>query len=153
MAVENTLKEVWKAHPDLDTRIQLERGTSELIRGNKQTALSIFLHLVQSVDPNYAEAWNKAATCYFVLGDMQSSLEASEKTLKLLPQHFRAMDGLGLIQYETKRFKMAAMTFRRSLQIDPWSPVSSRLAICLDLLHGSDLEDEQGAAEGTAPYE
>lgn len=152
IAVEETMKELWKAHPDPAMRSRLDGGIADLLRGNREKALIAFKELVHD-DPDYAEAWNKASTCYFMLGDMQASLEAASKTIEMIPEHFQVLNGLGLIEYETRRYKMAAGTFRKSLQLDPWSPVSSRLAASMDLLHGNDLEEEQGAAEGTAPYE
>lgn len=152
VVVEETMKELWKAHPDQQLRSRLDSGIADLLRGNREKALVAFKNILED-DPEYGEAWNKASTCYFMLGDMQLSLEAAEKTIELIPDHFQVLNGLGLIQYETRRYKMAAESFRKSLQLDPWSPVSSRLAACIDLLHGMELEDEQGAAEGTAPYE
>lgn len=152
VAVEETMKELWKAHPDPALRSRLDSGITDLLRGKREKALITFKELIND-DPDYGEAWNKASTCYFMLGDMQASLEAANKALELIPHHFQVLNGLGLIQYETRRYKLAAMSFRQSLQMDPWSPVSSRLAACLDLLYGSDLKEEQGAAEGTAPYE
>ena len=139
---EETIKETWKAHGNQELRSKLDNGIADLLRGNKERALTIFNELVQE-DSGYAEAWNKASTCYYMLGDMQLSLEAVEHTLDLLPTHFQAMNGLGLVQYETRRYKVAAQTFRRSLNLDPWSPVSARLSACLDMLHGADLEEEQ----------
>lgn len=142
IVLEETIKEIWKAHSDPQLRSRLDSGISDLVRGNKERALTVFLSLVDE-DPDYGEAWNKASTCYYMLGDMQLSLEAAEQTLKLLPKHFQAMNGLGLVHYETRRYKLAAQTFRQSLVLDPWSPVSSRLSACLDMLHGMDLEEEQ----------
>lgn len=142
VVLEETIKEVWKAHSSHELRSELDRGIADLIRGNKERALTIFLEIVKE-DPDYAEAWNKASTCYYMLGDMQLSLESAERTLELLPKHFQAMNGLGLVHYETRRYKLAAQTFRQSLSLDPWSPVSSRLSACLDMLHGMDLEEEQ----------
>mmetsp|Transcript_12163 Transcript_12163/g.18776 ORF Transcript_12163/g.18776 Transcript_12163/m.18776 type:complete len:89 (+) Transcript_12163:2255-2521(+) len=88
-----------------------------------------------------------------MLGDMQSSLEAAEQAISLLPKHFQAVNGLGLIQYETRRYKLAAASFRQSLEMDPWSPVASRLASCMDLLIGGDLEDEIKTAKSKGPYD
>jgi len=150
--IEECIKELWKAHPTPGMRSRLDGGIADMLGGHKEKALVTFQALIDD-DPTYAEAWNKASTCYFMLGDMQSSLEAAEKTLELIPHHFQAMNGLGLIHFETRRYKLAAEAFRQSLRIDPWSPVSSRLASCLDMLYGSDLDEEEGAAEGTAPYE
>jgi tetratricopeptide (TPR) repeat protein len=121
---EETTKEIWKAHQNL-------------LWGNKNRALDTFTEVVKE-DPDYAEAWNKASTCHYLLGDMQSSLEAAERTLELLPRHFQAMNGLGLVHYETQRYELAARFFRQILTLDPWSPVSARLAACKDILHDVD---------------
>ena len=148
---EDTIKEIWKAHENEELRFKLDNGVADLLRGNENRALGAFTQLVEE-DPDYAEAWNKASTCHYLLGDMQSSLEAAERTLELLPRHFQAMNGLGLVHYEMQRYKLAARFFRQSLTLDPWSPVSARLSACKDMLHDVDL-GEEGASEGTAPYE
>lgn len=150
IVVEETVKEIWKANRDPELRWRLDNGIADLLQGKKERALDTFSQLAVD-DPQYAEAWNKKSTCHFMLGEMESSWEAAKQTLELQPDHFQALNGLGLVQYETKRYKLAAESFRRSLRLDPWSPVSSRLSACLDLLE--DMSDEQGAAEGSAPYE
>lgn len=141
IVLEETVKEIWKANNDQKLRSKLDDGIADLMRGNKERALTIFLELMQE-SPDYGEAWNKASTVHYMMGDMQSALETAERTLELIPNHFQAMNGLALVQYETRRYKMAAQTFRQSLALDPWSPVSARLGACLDMLHGMDLEDE-----------
>jgi tetratricopeptide (TPR) repeat protein len=153
---EETLKELWKVNRDPELRHKLDIGISYLLNGKKEKALVTFNELVAE-DPTYAEAWNKVSTCQFMMGNMQSALEAAERTLILEPTHFQALNGLGLVQYETRRYRLAVDSFRQSLAIDPWSPVSSRLAACLDLVFDNIEEtgedDDEGAQEGTAPYQ
>ena len=151
-AAEETIKELWKAHPDPAFRLRLDSGVADLLQGNQEKARNTFQQLVLD-DPTYGEAWNKASTCYFMLGDMQSSLDAVNEAIDLIPHHFQAMGGLGMIQYETRRYKLAAQSFRECLRLNPWSPVSVRLSACLDLLYGSDLKDEQDTAERSGLYE
>uniref|UniRef100_A0A7S4MNA2 Hemimethylated DNA-binding domain-containing protein n=2 Tax=Odontella aurita TaxID=265563 RepID=A0A7S4MNA2_9STRA len=151
--IEETIKEVWKAHASYDMRCRLDSGVAELLRGNKETSLSIFEELVTD-DPTYFEAWNKKSTCHFMVGEMEKSMESARKAVDLCPQHFQAMNGLGLVQYETRRYRLAAESFRQSIGLDPWSPVSSRLAACSDLLKDMDIDvGEEGAEEVSAPYE
>lgn len=149
--IEESIKEIWKAHANYETRCKLDSGIAELLRGNKDAALSVFDDLVAE-DPDYFEAWNKKSTCHFMLGEMEKSLESARRAVELCPRHFQAMSGLGLVQYETRRYRLAAESFRQSIGLDPWSPVSSRLAASLDLLKEMDI-DEEGAEEGTAPHE
>lgn len=153
--LEEVIKEIWKAHRNEELRWRLDMGVSELTSNDKERvahALSIFSDLVAD-DPSYFEAWNKKATCHYMLGDMQSSWEAAQQTLDLHPCHFQALNGLGLVQHATKRYKLAAETFRKSISLHPWSPVSSRLSVCLDLLKDLDLGGEEGKTEGPAPYQ
>lgn len=158
VVLEDIIKEIWKAHEDDTMRQRLDDGILDLLRGKKEQALTSFLGIVKD-DPLYAEAWNKVSTCQYMMGDMGASMDSATKALELIPTHFQALAGLGLIQCETRRYKLATESFRRSLYLDPWSPVSSRQAACLDVLRDLDQEEriwvqeeEQGAAEGTAPY-
>jgi tetratricopeptide (TPR) repeat protein len=85
-------------------------------------------------DPAYAEAWNKRATCEFLLGDFDKSLDATEKALEIDPLHFQALNGLGLIYFQKKDYAKAIESFRKSLSIDPWSAVPTKLSVCIDRL-------------------
>ena len=96
VVVEENIKEIWKANSDPELRWALDDGTADLLQGNKERALETFTQLAVD-DPNYAEAWNKKSTCHFMLGDMESSLEAAKQTLELQPDHFQALNGLGLV--------------------------------------------------------
>jgi tetratricopeptide (TPR) repeat protein len=131
--ISDSLKEIWKAHVNSNLRWKLATATSHLLGGNTNRALSCFSELVDE-DPSYAEAWNKASTCEFMLGNMEASLAAARKTLECLPTHFQAQNGLGLVYYEKKDLPSAVECFHKSMDLDPWSPVSSRLSVCLDTL-------------------
>ena len=67
-----------------------------------------------------------------MLGNLEASMAAAQTTLDILPGHFQAQNGLGLVYFEKKDFASAIECFRKSLELDPWSPVSARLALCLD---------------------
>jgi len=131
--IEETLKEMFKAHPYQEMRRRLDDGLAHLLRGNKEDALRAFTELVKD-EPEYAEAWNKKSTCHYMLGQMTESIEAAQASLHLAPLNFQALSGLGLVQYENREYQLAADSFRRSLEIDPWSPISSKYAACVDLL-------------------
>jgi len=132
ICVQDTIKEIWKAHKDEEMSARLDDGTAELLRGNKEKALTIFDEIIKS-DAEYFEAWSKKSTCHFMLGEMEESQEAALTTLDLQPLHFQALNGLGLVFYEKKDYKKALETFRKSLSLDPWSPVSSKLSSCIDM--------------------
>jgi tetratricopeptide (TPR) repeat protein len=137
IAVEETIKEIWKAHPSQCLRNQLDNGITDVLRGKGKEALDIFKDLAVK-DEHYAEAWNKIAACEYMLGNMQASLDAAEKALNLMPTHFQAHNGVGLCRFDEGQHDLAAEAFKKSIDLDPWSPVASKLAACVDLLQKGD---------------
>ena len=131
--VSDSLKEIWRMHLNGDLKYRFDEATNALLSGKTEHALALFTDLIGE-DPNYAEAWNKASTCEFMLGNLEASMAAAQKTLDILPGHFQAQNGLGLVYFEKKDFASATECFRKSLELDPWSPVSARLTLCLDTI-------------------
>ena len=131
--ISESVKEIWKAHLNPDLRWDLDTAVAHLLGGKVSQALKQFTEIVDN-DPTYAEAWNKASTCEFMMGNMDASLAAAQKTVEALPSHFQAMNGLGLVHFEKKDIPSAVHCFRESIEIDPWSPVSARLSVCVDTM-------------------
>ena len=73
-----------------------------------------------------------------MMGNMDASLAAARKTIECSPTHFQALNGLGLVYYEKKDIASAVDCFRKSMAIDPWSPVAARLSVCLETLKLSE---------------
>ena len=78
-----------------------------------------FLSRVIDKNPNFAEAWNKRATAYFIVGDIERSIFDINKTLILEPRHFGAMDGLALINIRYKNYHQAIKIYEEILKILP----------------------------------
>jgi hemimethylated DNA binding protein len=131
--LSDSFKEIWKAHKDCDIRFAFDTGVNYLLKGKTEQALEKFSEVVDK-DPGYAEAYNKASTSEFMNGNLDASLAAAQKTLELFPNHFQALNGLGLVYNEKKDLEFAAEAFRKSIELDPWSPVQGRLSVCLDTL-------------------
>ncbi|KAG7353510.1 hemimethylated DNA binding domain yccV-containing protein [Nitzschia inconspicua] len=131
--ITDSFKELWKAHKEDDIRFKFDTGVNYLLKGKTEEALALFSEVV-NVDPSYAEAYNKASTAEYMIGNLDASLAAAHKTLQLNPKHFQALNGLGLVYNEKKDLEFAAEAFRKSMDLDPWSPVAGRLSVCLDTL-------------------
>ena len=131
--LSDAFKEIWKGHEDKDIRYKFDTGVNYLLTGKTSKALGIFGEVVDE-DPTYAEAWNKAATCEFMIGNLDASMAAAQRTLEIVPDHFQALNGLGLVYNEKRELVHAKDNFRKSIKLDPWSVVAPRLSVCLDTL-------------------
>mmetsp|Transcript_7676 Transcript_7676/g.19122 ORF Transcript_7676/g.19122 Transcript_7676/m.19122 type:complete len:806 (-) Transcript_7676:887-3304(-) len=154
--LSDAFKEIWKGHKDKDIRYKFDTGVNYLLTGKTEKALTIFGEVVDE-DPLFAEAWNKAATCEFMIGNLDASMAAAQKTLEILPDHFQALNGLGLVYNEKRDLIHARDNFRKSIELDPWSPVAPRLSVCLDVLKRwkktsiMNAEEDSGTTEWKNP--
>ena len=82
------------------------------------TALAIYSALVERA-PDFAGAWNKCTTVYFLMGELKASLADVERTLALEPRHFGALRGAGQIHLQRGLLRQAYEAFRRALEINP----------------------------------
>lgn len=133
MAIQECIKEMRKAHPQIDSRCTLEQGIADLLAGKGEEALECFRNLVEE-DPLYIEAWNKRGTCEYMLGRDDDSIASTRRTLELAPDHFNAYSGLGLVYMKRSDFSQAVDCFRNSVRLDPWSPAATELSYATDLL-------------------
>jgi tetratricopeptide (TPR) repeat protein len=69
--------------------------------------------------PDFAEAWNKRATVYYLIDDYGESLSDIRQTLALEPRHFGALSGFGMILQAMDRNEEAVRVLRRALEINP----------------------------------
>jgi tetratricopeptide (TPR) repeat protein len=87
---------------------------------NETAAALAILDNVIEVHPDYAEAWNKRATVYFLIGRYNDALSDIDKVLELEPRHFGALSGLGMIRRDRGDERGALEAFRDALAINPY---------------------------------
>jgi len=85
---------------------------------NYQLALDVLDQIIV-IKPDFAEAWNKRATVYYLTDDYSASLSDIRATLALQPRHFGALAGLGAILESLDRNEEAIRVFKRALEINP----------------------------------
>jgi tetratricopeptide (TPR) repeat protein len=86
--------------------------------------------------PNFAEAWNRRATLYYLVKNYIASLADCEATTRLEPNHFGAWHGIGLYYLSLVRHDSAARAFRLALEIHPFAETNQNLlAQCLTKLN------------------
>ena len=108
--VETIVRGIWMAHEDHLICKRLKNANSDLLQGRREKALTSFKDIVKD-DPKCADAWSKMAACQLLTGDFQAAHDSASKTLELIPTHFHALAGLGILQYKTRRYKLAAESF------------------------------------------
>jgi tetratricopeptide (TPR) repeat protein len=78
-----------------------------------------FLDQVTTLDPTYAEGWNRRATVHFMMKSYGKSLADIEQTLRLEPRHFGALSGMAQIMADTGHKQSALEAWQRVLAIYP----------------------------------
>lgn len=89
---EDLIWAIWTSHPDPDLEKAMHAAIASLALRDFATATAR-LDAIIGRDPDWAEAWNKRATLYFLRGDDTASLRDIAETLAREPRHFGAMAG------------------------------------------------------------
>ena len=111
---------IWYEVDDPKVIEYFEKGIQAMRIRNYPLAVRFFNNLIEE-DPNFAEAWNKRATVYFMMGDFDKSMQDIIKTLELEPRHFGALDGMGLIFIHQGQYQQAIDVYDKMLEIFPFS--------------------------------
>ncbi|AZO50595.1 MAG: hypothetical protein EOS54_15415 [Mesorhizobium sp.] len=78
-----------------------------------------FLDQVVTLQPTYAEGWNRRATVHFMMKNYGKSMSDIDHTLHLEPRHFGALSGLAQIMAETGHKQSALEAWQKVLAIYP----------------------------------
>ncbi|MFM2065950.1 MAG: hypothetical protein RLZZ584_859 [Pseudomonadota bacterium] len=108
----------WGRTGDAAADAQYKLGVAQMTRGELDEAIATFDVLVRN-RPDFAEAWNKRATAYFLRGDYERSLKDCDQVFKLNPRHFGALAGASQIHARLGRPEKALELFRRALAVNP----------------------------------
>tara|TARA_B100000530_G_scaffold305059_1_gene228336 strand:- start:577 stop:1188 length:612 start_codon:yes stop_codon:yes gene_type:complete len=121
--ISDLIKNIWDIWYEVDDPKVIEyfeKGIQAMRIRNYPLAVRFFNNLIEK-DPNFAEAWNKRATVYFMMGDFDKSMQDIIKTLELEPRHFGALDGMGLIFIHQGQYQQAIDVYDKMLEIFPFS--------------------------------
>ncbi|WP_460450608.1 tetratricopeptide repeat protein [Alsobacter sp. SYSU BS001988] len=93
-----------------------------------------------ALQPDWAEAWNKRATIFFMMGDVTRSMADLREVLAREPRHFGALSGLGIILQQNGDRKAAYAVFQKALAINPFlADVKKAVQSLAAEVGGSDL--------------
>ncbi len=119
LTIEQKIWKIWSTHPKDENLTKLLQNGSDLVSKKKFfESIDIFTKII-NFDPSWAEAWNKRATVFYLIGEFQKSQNDIDKVLELENRHFGALAGQGLVNIKLKNYEKAIESYKRALEIYP----------------------------------
>jgi tetratricopeptide (TPR) repeat protein len=115
--IEQKIWALWSASDSPTAEVLLQQAERAMDDGAPAESLSILDRLIGSF-PDFAEAWNKRATLYYLMKKDDASLSDIQHVLDLEPRHFGALAGKGMILKRQKKYSEAMTAFREALAIN-----------------------------------
>lgn len=118
---EDRIWDLWMHHPHRAAAKALDVATQDIAARRydlAETRLTILLRHA----PQFAEAWHKRATLYYLLGRDEECLDDIRRTLALEPRHFGAMLHFAEILLGLGASDEARFTFFAALSLHPHLP-------------------------------
>jgi len=112
--------QIWSEHSDNDRLSErLKIGIAQMEAGRLRQAEQIFTTIIDA-DPAFAEAWNKRATVYFLMGAYDRSKRDIAQTILREPRHFGALSGLGLVETHLGNYEAALNAYEQAIALHPY---------------------------------
>ena len=118
LTAETAIWRIWLDGGEPSLNEGMARGILAMNTNRFDDAVERFTELIAAA-PNFAEAWNKRATAYYLMERYEDSVRDIERTLALEPRHFGAISGMGLIFLELGDEVGALDAFEKVLEIHP----------------------------------
>ena len=110
---------LWSTHPSDQKLTSLLDEGSRLVQDRQlKRAINVFSEAIE-LDPSWAEAWNKRATVFYMIGEFQKSQDDIDKVLELEERHFGALAGQGLVNIQLKNYEKAIRSYEQAQEIYP----------------------------------
>ena len=100
---------------DQKLTLLLAEGSEAVNNNQLNKAINIFTKVIE-LDPNWAEAWNKRATVFYLIGQYKKSQSDIDKVLELEKRHFGALAGQGLVNIKLKNYEKAIKSYEKSIR-------------------------------------
>ena len=113
--------QIWGRSGDRAIDLEYQRGVAQMEAGELPEAVVTFSGIIRK-KPAFAEAWNKRATLFYMMGLMDLSLQDCAQVIKRNRNHFGALSGYGQIYLGKGDLERAATYFERALAINPNLP-------------------------------
>lgn len=119
--VEGEIIAEWSKSGSASMDLLLRRGQQAMDDDDIPAAIDHFTALTDHA-PDFAEGWQMRATAYFRAEMLVPALADLERTLVLNPDHFAALQGVGIISEIMELPDQAMRAYRASIAIHPNDP-------------------------------
>ena len=129
----NALMDLW-FNASGDQALTLLQASGQALEQHEFVeAMAILSRLVETY-PFYAEGWNRRATVYWQLGNVERAVADCKKVVLLNPNHFAAWQSLGLGYMRLNDLPNAVKAFKSALRVIPHDRATrSYLRRCEDM--------------------
>ena len=120
-AAERIAGQIWEewfrsGSASIDLMMQWAQNAME---AQKYDVALDFLDEVITLQPTYAEGWNRRATLHFMMSNYSKSMSDIDHTLSLEPRHFGALSGMAQILKSAGKKELALKAYQQVLEIYP----------------------------------
>jgi tetratricopeptide (TPR) repeat protein len=138
-AVEDRIWALWLVSGSDTADLLMTRVKKAMDAHDLGIALRLLGAIIE-IRPQYAEAWNRRATVFFMKKDFASALADLRQALRREPRHFGALEGLGLILQEIGDDKRALEAYRKAVAIHPrLKGVDDRIRLLAEKVDGRPI--------------
>ena len=114
-----TVWQLWGKSGDAAIDKMYQEGMDRMQDRDLPKAIQVFSDIIAK-RPEFAEAWNKRATLYYMAGEYELSMQDCEEVLKRLPEHFGALVGFAQMLAERSQPERALALMERASKINPY---------------------------------
>ncbi|HEU4371690.1 MAG TPA: tetratricopeptide repeat protein [Methylomirabilota bacterium] len=115
---ESAMWAVWSRSGDPDVDGLFAVGVEQMSQRALDSAVDTFSQVIRR-KPEFAEAWNKRATVYFLLGQYGKSLADCDEVMARNPYHWGALSGYGMIYMQLDEPGRALGYLEQALAVNP----------------------------------
>jgi tetratricopeptide (TPR) repeat protein len=123
-----SLWQIWFLQKGYYALHKLEQSQMLLESGSVEKAERLLTDIIADL-PDFAEAWNRRAVLYYLQGKYERAIADCQQVIMLNPIHFGALHGLGLCYMATENYGEAMQSFRRALELQPYSLENQRMML------------------------
>jgi tetratricopeptide (TPR) repeat protein len=131
----HAIEQRWARSGSDTADLLMQRANAAIAANDRPLAIEILDRIIV-LEPDWAEAWNRRATVFFMEDDLSRSVADIQEVLQREPRHYGALMGLGGILERVGDERKALQAYQRVLAIYPLLPAAQKGAERLNAKFG-----------------